>query len=421
MIDLDHLDALDDSAPPPADLDDVRARAGRMRARHRSAAVGASAAVLLVAVVLVVAARGDDPGLRVGGPTATTPTVKPTARGVLPNDVSIDLTLETPAVVLGSDIRATVVAHNETSETKTLGVDPIQCALGVGPVLYDPQGRAIVEALPAGCYDVGVALEPGASRSFDVRVPTNGVASEGRYFLTLQAPGEPPWALDNVPVTITQPALRARLEIGRTSYAAGSLVDGTIVFDNPGPALEYDLDCYGSPPWDVMLATPGRTLEGRTAPTECFGRPGTTAQLPAGETRIPFFVLVSDPLERAALEPGHYLLLFRGHDAPFGPLRVEVLGMDVTAGTVGELPRITATDAAGAREGFDALYRGMDASYRAPLYVTGVRVVDTYVDDDKLVIEVPPSDLTPRMRMILLPLFEHPEIVTVREALIQPK
>jgi hypothetical protein len=269
---------------------------------------------------------------------------------------------------------------------------------------------------------MGVNLAPAASRSFAVRLPTTSVAEPGRYSMTLEEiAGHPPSLLDAVPVTITVSGLRAQLDIPQTTYAAGSLVEGAIVFDNPGPAIDYPVDCYGEPPWDVALATSARTLEGSTALTECFGRPGTTAQLRTGEMSVPFSVLLRDPLASDALPPGHYLLLFRGHAAPFKPLRVEVRGIDVTAGTAGALPRITATDAAGAHEQFDDRYRGPDAPYRAPLSTQGVRVVDTYVEGDQLVIEVPPSDLTTRMRMILLPLFDHPDLVTVREALIQQK
>jgi hypothetical protein len=356
MIDLDHLDALDDTAPPPSDLDDVRARAGRMRARRRWTAVGAGVAVLLVAVGIVAAVREDDNAFRVQAPTLTTPMVKPSARGVLPGDVSIDLTLETPEVVLGGDVRATVVVHNETSENKMLGIDPIQCALGARPVLYDPQGRAVVDDSDGIlCRSMGVNLAPGASRAFDVRVSTADVPTAGRYFLTLQrkSVGGPTWALDNVPVTITASGLGARLEIPQASYPAGALVEGTIVFDNPGPPIEYELIGCEDPapaPWAVWLAKDGATFEVGMIEPGCIDQKPTRDQIAVGESRSPFNVSLTYPActsngaarpdmprctgpltDTPALEPGIYEIVLEGMVAPFDTLEVEPVRISVVS------------------------------------------------------------------------------------------
>src|SRR2546429_335357 len=133
MLDLEHLDALDDDTPPEPDLASTRVRARRLRARHRWTAAAAAVVLLGGAAATVAALRGNDHSVQVVGPSGTTsvpptPEQKPAVSGTLPNGVKIRLTLDTPTVLLGEDVRATVVLHNSTGQAKTLGTDPIQCA-----------------------------------------------------------------------------------------------------------------------------------------------------------------------------------------------------------------------------------------------------------------------------------------------------
>src|SRR6266446_4450598 len=106
MLDLEHLDALDDDTPPEPDLASARVRARRLRVRHRWTAAAAVVVVLGGAAVAVAALRGEDHSVQVVGPSGTTsvtpaPQEHPTVSGTLPNGVKIALTLDTPTVMLG--------------------------------------------------------------------------------------------------------------------------------------------------------------------------------------------------------------------------------------------------------------------------------------------------------------------------------
>jgi hypothetical protein len=366
MLDLEHLDALDDDTPPEPDLASARVRARRLRARHRWTAVAAAVVVLGGAAVAVAALHGDDHSVQVVGPSGTTsvpftPQVHPTSSGTLPNGIHVELTLTTPTVTLGSDIRATVVLRNDTAEAKTLGTDPIQCAVDLGAVLRDATGNVVVNDANGGigCYDIGIGLAPGKTRTLAVVVPTSALQiptgqRNAQYELTLQRTAglQPAWSLPPVPVEVAVPeGLSARLELPKTTYPAGYSLEGTIVFVNgTGRPVDYHIDCQRTPPWEVVLSKDGVLFFVPQAAVGCAANSGTTAHLAPGTTRLPFYVNLgypecsgSGPTGPAAprctgsppgipdLAPGRYQIVFRGTDAPFQSLDVPPLAVDVTA------------------------------------------------------------------------------------------
>ena len=177
---LDHLDTLDDATPPPADaamLARVRGRAARRTRRNRLAACGAIVVSLAIAVSGVAIARDRNPKLDVTTPASTTPTTattsttpastpEPVSEGTLTNGLHVRLTLETPSVVVGDNIKTRVDVRNDTTETKTIGAGPIQCVLDIGLVLRDSAGRDVADSTHGGvgCYDIGRSVLPAVRR-----------------------------------------------------------------------------------------------------------------------------------------------------------------------------------------------------------------------------------------------------------------
>jgi hypothetical protein len=446
MLDLEHLDALDDDAPPEPDLGPVRRRVGRMRARRRWTGAVAAIVVLAGAGAVGAAVRRDDHAVRVAGPTApTTPAGHPSVSGTLPNGVQITLTLDTPTVPLGSDVKATVVLRNHTGARKILGPDPVFCAIETRPVLRDAAGKLAVDgALGRGCDQPGIPLRADGARTIAVTVPTTAQRG-GSYELSLEKAG---WSLGPVPVDIVAPeGITARLVLPQTTYPAGYSLEGTVVVNNDtGVPVPYQVDCYRTAPWQVVLAKDGALFEPPPMPTKCVAGSGTVATLPRGETRLPFYLgvgylgcygrgghatspgmpaCVGDPPGTPDLPPGRYQLVFRGTGAPFDSIDVAPLDIDVTARGKSEpplsLPKIGSDNAAAAQDEFAGLYGMEFAPYRDQLRSLGVDVVDYGAAGNQLVIHVAPSAQTARERDVVLSLFAHPEIVTVEPGLIVPQ
>jgi hypothetical protein len=106
MLDLEHLDALDDDAPPDDDLSGVRQRVGRMRARRRWTAIAAGAVVLAGAVATALAVGQDDHRVRVAGPST-------------PDGITARLVVPQKSYPAGYSLEGTIVFVNGTGH----GVD----------------------------------------------------------------------------------------------------------------------------------------------------------------------------------------------------------------------------------------------------------------------------------------------------------
>jgi hypothetical protein len=309
---LDQLDRLDDMTPPKADdamLSRVRSRAGRLRTRNRLTSAAAIGVVIAIAAgIAVLSSRPTvvtvtGPAPRTSVPTATS---GPTSSRALPSDLHIVMTLDAPTVQLGSDIRATVVVTNDTGRTKSIGTADIECALGIGPELYDAAGKFPADKPPLSSSTRCplVSFPPGKTVTFEISLPTHRVglkkgARHGDYTVTLvntlNSPANGPqsqrFKLKPVPVRIVKPDLTARLEISRPVVAAGGEVTGFVVFDNAGHS-PTSAGCATAPDYEIFLESAGALI---TTPATRQLNPSAPCAasellLEPGITRVPFTV-----------------------------------------------------------------------------------------------------------------------------------
>jgi hypothetical protein len=352
MIDLDHLEALDDDAPPEPDLAFVRRRVSRIRTRNRVTALGTGAAVLVV--VLLVAALYPR-----GTTDHTLVTTQPNrSSGVLPNGLHAELTLDTPAVALGNNIRATLVVRNDTGETVQLARDSIlDCVLGIAPDVLDSQGQVdnalsgphSVFCRPPSEYD---DLAPGATKTFPITVFTSrlDIDRAETYRLTVGNGGG--WSLPAIPVRIKVPPLGIHIETRDTIGLPGDVIDGTVLFTNrTNKVIEYPVGCGGRKPWKVSLMIEGKSLAPAQTTPGCYPV-GWFQRLQPGETRIPFSVAlrypecslegditvrsprcVGTPPGVPPLPPGNYEIAFEAQGTTFADVDVDPVAIRVVPST----------------------------------------------------------------------------------------
>jgi hypothetical protein len=138
-----------------------------------------------------------------------------------------------------------------------------------------------------------------------------------------------------VKVIAAPSTLTVHLEIPKTAYAPGDVVNGTIVFDNPtNRSVDYTLSCTLQPPWQVLLSRNGTTFEPGTVLPGCIDKgapavhhmePGTRRQAfgvglqywscGSGSASVAEPVCVQNAIP--PLAAGTYQLVFRG----IGPFR----------------------------------------------------------------------------------------------------
>jgi hypothetical protein len=152
---LDHLDALDDATPPAPDavlLAQVRMRADRRRQRARLTAAVACVVVLAVSAGAVAVFRND--ARRAKAPSLV-------SEGRFPSGLRFRMTLDTPKVVLGDPVTATVAVDNDTGKTQVIRRGrSVQCALGVRALLRSPEGNSMSIGWSETCTQT-TALAPG--------------------------------------------------------------------------------------------------------------------------------------------------------------------------------------------------------------------------------------------------------------------
>jgi hypothetical protein len=313
LDDLDHLDRLDDAAPPQPDaalLLRVHRQVDRRRRRNRLAAVGALAVVLAIGggVAAVVRGRHSTAVIVTGPPPVTStststsvPTVfaGPSSAGTLPNGLHVVMTLATPAVQLGSDLPINVVVRNDTPSSIAIGSGDIACALRVGPALKDATGTSLADKPPYGpaCAQ-NTGLPPGTSKTFVTSLPTWRVglkrgAHHGHYTVTLmntflqdaKGGARPPakWNLPPVPIEINAPDLTIRIDVSTPTVAPGGVISGSIVFDNAGTTT-ISAGCPSLPAFAISLNTieAGQSTLVNPAPQTLIGAPCTRRELRLG-------------------------------------------------------------------------------------------------------------------------------------------
>jgi len=309
---FDHLDMLDDATPPVADnamLEKVHGRALRLRRRSRVSAIAAGVAVLAVAAGVTAVTRHQTHAVSVITPPSTsdgaTTTTKSNAAkyfvvGMLPNGLTVRMNYNADFVQLGADIKIDVVVTNETFESQTIGVGPIQCVLGVGLVLRDDQGHIAVNGIQnTGCDDMGRILKrnqtltiPASLSSESVRLPDG--ATEARFQLRLEsdrgltndAPSRK--SIGPMPIFVRAPNVTARLVVPVTTAHPGAEIKGTLEIDNHGQAL--NAGCASNRPYDVFFSINGVALEpaqGLVGVSKCEAGP---LLIRPGISRYPFAV-----------------------------------------------------------------------------------------------------------------------------------
>jgi hypothetical protein len=217
MLDLDHLDTLDDDAPPGDDLSDVRHRVGRMRARRRWAAVATGVVVLAGAVAVVAAVDQSDPAVHVAGPTVQSGVPHITARLELPKTTypagySLDGTLSVVNST-GQPVDYHVDCQRMPPWKVELAkdgvrfeapVDSVGCAQGSGTTEHLAPGENrlpfYVGLTYAGCQQQSHGLAFPACTGNPPGIPDLAL---GKYQLVFRGTGAPFDTLDVAPLDIT--------------------------------------------------------------------------------------------------------------------------------------------------------------------------------------------------------------------------
>jgi hypothetical protein len=200
MLDLEHLDTLDDPAPAEPDLASLHRRAARKRTRNRLAAGGAGIAVLAGALMLLAAYPRPSASHRamVSSPTTSSATLADGLHG--------ELRLETPSVDLGDNVKATFVVRNDTGKTVDVTNDGIlDCDFGLRAFLIDPRGVGAIDGgHDVACRGLPDKLEPGESRNYPVTLSTDNLdVATQTYHLTVE--NDAGTTLPELPVTVTPP------------------------------------------------------------------------------------------------------------------------------------------------------------------------------------------------------------------------
>jgi hypothetical protein len=241
------------------------------------------------------------PAVFVGGSSA----------GMLSNGVRIAMTLGAPTVQLDSNIAYKIELHNATSQRKTIGQGNIDCVLGgFAPALFDAKGKFPVDKPPlASSCKPATTLAAGGVAAFTgwlitQRVAFKSGARHGHFTVTLAnvldpqhaslASGEPP-NLTPIPIAFDAPDLTIRIEVLNRAVPAGSVIKGTVVFDNSGDT-DVSAGCASAPNYLIALSVmrdgqatlvnPENPQPNPSAP--CAGR---AIVLAPGTTRLPFAVV----------------------------------------------------------------------------------------------------------------------------------
>jgi len=324
---LDHLEFLDDAAPPRPDaamLSLVRRRANRRRNRNRLTVVSALVLVVAIAAGITAAARrGTTKFVVVTGvptttsvPSATSSPPLPTvfvggsSAGTLPNGLHVEMTLGAPTLQLGSNIPYKIELRNDTGQAKTIGQGHIDCLLGgFAPALFDAKGKfpadkpplasdcTRVMTLPAGGVTTftgwlvaqRVGFETGARHAY-FTVTVVKVLDAKTGFRRWREVSE----LKPIPVEFIAPDLTVHLLVPNQAVIAGSIIKGTVIFDNAGHT-EVSAGCASAPNYlialTVMQAGPVSFVTSEyTFPNPSTPCPGRDIMLEPGTTRLPFAI-----------------------------------------------------------------------------------------------------------------------------------
>jgi hypothetical protein len=322
LDDLDHLDRLDDAAPPQPDaalLSRVHRRADRRRRTNRLAVAGALVVVLAIAggVAAVVRSRHSTTVI-VTGPsaltsTSTSPSVPavftgPSSAGTLPNGMHVVMTLAAPAVPAGTDIPYRIELRNGTGRPQTIGQGNVDCVLGgIAPAVFDAKGKFPVDKPPlaSDCKRM-ITLASGGLVTITGSVPIQRIgpkvgARHGHFTVMLENVLDPKVGftprrklLPPIPVEINAPDLTVRIEIASDTVAANQVIRGFVVFDNAGHTT-VSAGCSTQPDYAISLNTleAGQVTAVNPAPPILNpSAPCTTTGIPLepGTTRLPFAV-----------------------------------------------------------------------------------------------------------------------------------
>ncbi len=448
---FDHLDTLDDAAPPAGDemmLAHVRDRAAGLRRRVRLARTGAIFAILAVASGIVAVSHRSARHVQVILRTEPNPVVE----GRLANGMRAKLTLLTPSVQLGDDLDIRVVVTNTTNKPGIIGVGTVPCALRLGPVLRDANENVAADRSRTGpCDEVGRSLAAGASATFTtslstqlVRLPPN--APHARYSLRLETGGshsDPPAAnsVGPIAVEVRAPDITAQLIVPITEVHPTGTILGTLELDNQGaavhvlcPDVSYLIGLYVN----GELIEPGLGLDGRRArcrnisDRDIIGtglsrhRFSVYAQYDSctsARNAHPHAPSCGSPPMIPPLPAGRYEIRFRGmgplasvHASPV-PIDVIPFGPVDNAG----LPKIAGDNSALARDQFEQLYYAPGSAATVALADRGATVTGIYSSGDRVVIQIAPGPGAEAAITLIRSLFVHPELVTVSSAAPTPQ
>jgi hypothetical protein len=361
---LDQLEVLDDATPPTPDaalLARVREQANRRRRRNRFTAAGVC--IVSFAVVVGTLAVVHDDGRKVDvirlSPSTTTPpsTPKPVREGTLPNGLHVRMTLDTPRVVLGNQIRAKVQVRNNTAKPQSIGVGSLQCSAHVGPVLRDSRGIVVADAIHGvACYLPARAITIGQTISFTTTLSTNSlVIPRGQHSRRFELGLEPVetrglviWRLAPIAVDVVAPSVTGRIELPTRTFTAGDEAKGTLVIDNKSAApIPYGVGCPHDQPWRVWLSKDGVVFSIPETVPLCRSKDAPTEAYAVGTTRLPFSVWLHYPscgpvgnarngspdCVDGAIPPlpgGRYQVVFEGR-GPLGSVEVAPVPIRVVA------------------------------------------------------------------------------------------
>jgi hypothetical protein len=229
--------------------------------------------------------------------------------GTLPNGLHIEMALGAPTVQLGSNIPYRIELRNDTGQRKTIGQGTIDCVLGgFAPALFDAKGKFPVAKLPlpSACKQVQTLVAGGVA-TFTGWLPAHGVGFKTGtrhedFTVILENvlfPKDGPlvWRkskIEPIPVEFTAPDLTVRLEVPNQAVIAGSIIEGTVVFDN-ADHTDVSAGCATAPNYVIALTvvrggqvtfvSPGNPQLNPFAPC-----PGRDIVLKPGTTRLPFAI-----------------------------------------------------------------------------------------------------------------------------------